>query len=81
MRNYPFAGWLLQRNMNEKLTLGFELFSQGAVSVQSNSFTIINVGGNYNFTKHFSLIFSAGHSILGEQHLAGYLGLYWTGGG
>jgi hypothetical protein len=80
MRNYPYAGWLLQRNINEHLILGVEIFSQGAVSQPTRPFTIINAGGYYNFTKNFSLLFSAGHSVSGEQHLASYLGLYWTGG-
>ena len=81
MRNYPFAGLLVQRKMNGHLTLGVELFSQGAVSAEkSRSFTIMNAGGNYKFTKNFSLLFSSGHSVVGEQHLDGYLGLYWTGG-
>ena len=80
MRNYPYAGWLLQRNINEHLILGVEIFSQGAVSIPTRSFTIINAGGYYKFTKNFSLLFSAGHSVAGEQHIAGYLGLYWTGG-
>ena len=81
MRNYPYGGWILQREINERLTLGVELYSQGAVSlVQSRSFTIATAGGYYHFTKRFSLLFSAGYSVLGEQHLKGYLGLYWTGG-
>ncbi len=79
MRNYPFAGWLLQKDMSKKVTLGMEVFTQGAESIDSHSFTVVNVGGYYNFTKHFSLLFSAGHSIIGEQHLLSCLGLYWTG--
>ena len=81
MRNYPYAGWLLQKDINEHLTLGVEIFSQGAVSTQSRSFTIINAGGSYNFTKNFSLLFTAGHSVIGEKHLVCYVSLYWTGGG
>ena len=79
MRNYLYAGWLLQKNINEQLTLGVEAFTQGAVSNNSRSFMVINAGGSYNFTKQFSLLFSAGHSVIGEQHLITYLGLYWTG--
>lgn len=78
-RNYPYAGCLLQKDLNEHLTLSAEVFSQGAVSTQSRSFTIVNAGGYYHFTKQMSLLFSAGHSVLGEQHTVGYLGLYWTG--
>lgn len=80
MRNYPFGGWLLQKDLNEKLTLGAELFSQGAVSTQSHSYTIFNVGGNYNFSKNFSLLFSVGRTVLGEEHTNGYVALYWTWG-
>lgn len=80
MRNYLYGGWLVQKDFNEHLTLGIEIFSQGAVSTQSLSFTIANVGGYYNFTKNFSMLFSAGHSIAGEPHLEGYFALYWTGG-
>ena len=79
MRNYPYAGWLLQKDINEKLTLGAEVFTQGAASINSRSFTIINAGGLYNFTKHFSLLLSAGHSVIGENHTVSYSGLYWTG--
>ena len=44
MRNYPFAGWLLQKNINEHVTLGREVFTQGAVSHDSRSFTVMSVG-------------------------------------
>ncbi len=78
MRNYPYAGWLLQKDITEKLTLGAEVFTQGAASTNSRSSTLLNAGGSYNFTKHFSVLFSAGHSVIGEEHLVGYLGLYWA---
>ena len=77
--NYPFAGWVLQHNFNQRLTLGGELFSQGRSAYNVPSFTILNVGGNYNFTPHFSLLFTGGHSVTGQRNTTGYLGLYWTG--
>lgn len=79
MRNYFYAGWLLQKEINEHLILGAEVFTQSRVSNNSRSFTVISAGGYYNFTNHLSLLFNAGHSVLGEQHLIAYLGLYWTG--
>lgn len=79
--NYFYSGWQLHKDLNEHLTLGAEIFSQGVMSTQSRPFTIFNAGGSYNFTKHFSLLFNAGHSVLGEQHLIVSVGLYWTGGG
>lgn len=77
LRNFPFAGWVLQRNLNQKITLGGEVFTQGASDGNTQAYTILNVGGIYNFTKKLSLQFSAGHSVIGGQHLVTYLGLYW----
>lgn len=79
-RSYPFGGWLLQRQLSDKLILGGELFAQGADTVGGRSTTIANFGGYYNVTPGFSLLFSAGHSIQGESHTVAYLGLYWTWG-
>jgi len=39
-----------------------------------------NFGGCYNFTPDFSLLFSAGHSLAGDEQRIAYLGLYWTWG-
>lgn len=77
-RSYPFAGWLLQKDLSEKLTLGGEIYFQGKTEDGGRPTVIGNFGGQYNFTKNFSLLFSVGHSIAGERHLVGYLGLYWT---
>jgi hypothetical protein len=79
-RNYFFGGWLLQRDLSEKVTLGGEVFAQGPTMAGERATTFLNFGGFYNFTKSFSLLFTAGHSILGEQNTIGYLGLYWTWG-
>jgi hypothetical protein len=79
MKNFLYAGWLLQREFNQKVTLGAEVFTQGADSVDSSAFTILNAGGYYNFNKNVSFLFTAGHSLIGERHSIAYLGLYWTG--
>ena len=47
MRNYTFGGWLLQRAVTERLTLGGELFYQGAPSDDARHVTFFNVGGVY----------------------------------
>jgi hypothetical protein len=78
MLNYFFGGILLQHTINKKITLGGEIFGQGDLSPDEKSTTILNIGGNYNFTDAFSLLFSAGHSILGANNLVSYIGLYWT---
>ena len=79
-RSYPFAGWLLQRDLNKKVTLGAELFGQGAVAVGAEKSIFFNAGGYYNFPYGLSLLFSGGHTVAGEGHTVGYLGLYWTWG-
>ncbi len=78
MRNSPFAGWLVQRDLDKKLTLGTEVFAQGAQSIGGRSSTVLNAGGYYNFSEGFSLLFSGGHTVAGESHTVEYLGLYWT---
>jgi hypothetical protein len=78
MRNYPFAGWLLQRDLSPQLTLGAEVFTQGASGIGAGAFTVYNVGGSYNPSPQLSVLFSAGHSFIGAQHAVGYLGLYYT---
>ena len=79
-RNQGFAGWLLQRDLGEHLTLGTELFEQQADATFGRATTIANVGGYLKFTKKFNLLFSAGRSIAGTRYTVWYLGLYWTGG-
>jgi Putative MetA-pathway of phenol degradation len=77
-RDYPFGGWLLQRELDEHLTLGGEMFAQGATADGDKGFAALNCGGSYNFDEHFSLLFSAGHSVAGDEHTLWYFGLYWT---
>jgi hypothetical protein len=79
-RSHPFGGWFLQRDLSASLTLGGEVFAQGADAPDGRGFTVVNLGGYYNFTPGFSLLFSAGRTVGGERHTIGYLGLYWTWG-
>lgn len=80
-KNYPFGGWLLQKDIGEKWTLGGEVFSQGKTTVDGRATTFLNFGGYYKFTPDFNLLFSAGHDVSGERHTVAYLGLWWTWGG
>lgn len=79
-RDHAFGGWLMQRDLGPHLTLGGEVFSQGADTVGGRGFTAVNVGGYFNFSERFSLLFSAGRSFRGERHMLWYLSLYWTWG-
>lgn len=78
MKDSAFAGWLLQRDFSKKLTLGTEVYAQGAQTVGGRSSTFLDAGGYFNFTQKLSLLFMMGHTVAGERHTVGYLGLYWT---
>ena len=79
-RNHDFLGWVLQRDIGRHLTLGPELYQQGAASAGGRGSVIANAGGYLKFTDTFNLLFSLGRSVSGERHTIWYLGLYWTGG-
>ena len=81
MRDSTFGGWLLQRTLGSCLTLGGEVFRQDAQAIGERGYTVLNLGGYYNFTPDFSVLFSAGRSVAGSQHTVAYLGLYWTWAG
>lgn len=85
VRDYTFAGWLLQKELNKKLTLGGEVFGHGAEGQEplipsTRASTMADFGGFYNFNPGFSLLFAAGHSFAGQSETYAYLGLYWTWG-
>jgi len=76
--NHFFGGWLLQRELHKKLTLGGEIFCQGADSPDSQSAAVFDLGGFYNFNENLHLLFSGGYALAGERHTLGYLGLQYT---
>jgi hypothetical protein len=77
-RNYGFGGLLLQRSLGPGLTLGAEAFTQGATAAGTTPTTFYNVGGYINPSSQFSILFSLGHSVSGQSHAIGYVGLYYT---
>ncbi len=99
-RSYGYGGLLIQRALTPRLTLGGEVFLQGAQVNNSQPETagstapsssgiqvagarpsaIWNLGGQYNFTPDFSLLFTKGHSFQGDGNSVLYLGLYRTWG-
>jgi hypothetical protein len=77
-RDHPYGGWLVQRDFGPHLTLGGELFAQGQDTDTDQGFAALNFGGQYNVNEHFSLLFSGGHSIVGDDHTLWYFAFYWT---
>jgi hypothetical protein len=82
--NFTYGGWLVQRDIGKKWTLGTEVFShggEGSVTPQSKSATLVDVGGYYKFRDPgFQLLFAYGHTAFGQTENYAYLGLYWTWG-
>lgn len=83
-RNFFYAGWLLQRDIGKKLTLGTEAFyhgPEGLATPQTRPATLLDFGGYYKLRDPgFQLLFCYGHSIAGQSENYAYLGLYWTWG-
>jgi hypothetical protein len=83
-RNFTYGGWLLQRDIGKKLTLGTEVFSHGAEGLampQTKAATLVDVGGYYYVRNPgFQLLFCYGHSVAGQTENYAYVGLYWTWG-
>jgi hypothetical protein len=78
--SYFYAGWLLQRDINEHLSLGGEIFYQGTMTINDRPSVLLNAGGSYNFNNNFSLLATVGRNVVGQKHIIGYLALYWTFG-
>jgi hypothetical protein len=84
-RNYPYTGWLVKKELNERLELGAEVFAhgpEGTAAPQTKSSTLIDVGGYYHFKHHEGeqFLFCYGHSVAGQTENYAYVGLYWTWG-
>lgn len=62
-KDYWFAGWVLQRKITDKLSLGGELFYQTADTVDGVDSVGFNLGGQFDVDEHNHLLFSAGRSL------------------
>jgi hypothetical protein len=80
MKDSLFTGWLVQRQISKRLALGTEIYHQEAQAINAHQTTFVDSGGYYNFSEKLSLLFMLGHTVAGERHTGGYLGLYYTWG-
>jgi hypothetical protein len=79
--NFPFAGWLVQRQLSKKVTFGTELFGHGPQTPDTTrASTMLDLGGIYEFKSGFDLLFAGGRSVYGQPETYSYLSLYWTWG-
>jgi hypothetical protein len=80
MENSTFGGWLVQRQLGKRLVLGSEVYYQSSQTIGGRPSTFVDPGGYFNIRDDFSLLFMLGHTVGGETHTVGYLGLYYTWG-
>ena len=66
-KNYWFAGWLLQRQVTQRLALGGEVFHQTADTDGGPDSNGFNLGGIYDIDDNNHILFSAGRGV---QHAA-----------
>jgi hypothetical protein len=79
-QNWGFVGGLLQRQVTDHLSLGFELFHETPQEIGGESDTIINAGGIYDFNETSHLMFTAGHTVQGPHEFILYVAFQWTFG-
>lgn len=77
-RNWTYAGWLLQRDFGEKLTLGAEAFRTTAQTEDGHAATGFTAGGQVNLSERHHLLFSAGRTNDGQTSF--YVGYQLTAG-
>jgi len=74
-RNYVYAGAVLEREINDCLTLGVELFGNSPKEHGGHSDVAFNVGGTWKLSQHLNLLFAGGRDIVGDTHAMAYVGL------
>ncbi len=74
-RNYVYAGVVLEREINERLTLGAELFGNSPKERCGRSDVAFNIGGTWKLSQHVNLLFAGGRDIVGDTSAMGYIGL------
>lgn len=77
-KDYWFVGWVVQRELSAKITLGTELFYTTPKAAEEGGEARFNVGGFFNLTEEHHLLFSAGRDIHGPNRLSMYIGYQLT---
>jgi hypothetical protein len=66
---------VLEREINERVMLGAELFGNSPKERAGRSELAFNFGGAWKLNKHLNLLFSGGRDIVGDTTAMGYIGL------
>jgi hypothetical protein len=79
-KNWGYTGCVVQRKITPRLTLGVEAFYETARVAGGTSNTVLNFGGGLDLSDTYHILFSAGHTVLGESAFDCFLGLQITFG-
>jgi hypothetical protein len=79
-QNSTFAGWLLQRKLSERLTLGGEVYHSGVEEPGGRPSTFLDAGAYVSVRNRLTILLMAGHTQGGDERSVGYAGLYYTWG-
>ena len=77
-KNWLFTGWEVQYEFIPALTVGGELYFHTTDKIGDKSVAAFNVGGIFNASEKFHIIFSVGHSLINDNLTTTYVGLLWT---
>jgi hypothetical protein len=77
-KNWSFAGWEVQYDFSEVVTLGGELYYQTANTQESQSSGGFDFGGFINLNENDHILFSLGRSVSGAATITGYIGFQLT---
>jgi len=80
-KNSVFMGTTIMYKLTEKMALGVEIFNESATSIGDKSTSGFNMGGTYDFTEDFHLLFSLGKglsNIAATNTLSLYIALQTT---
>lgn len=77
-KNWIYAGWLLQNDLSETLTIGCELYYHTKQIDTSKNTWGFNLGAYINPDKINHILFSLGRTLFGDNNLTAYLGYQWT---
>ena len=74
-RNYVYVGAVLEREINDRLELGVELFGNSPKERGGRPDVAFNIGGTWKLSKHVNMLFAAGRDIVGDTSAMAYVGL------
>jgi hypothetical protein len=74
-RNYVYTGAVLEREINDRLTLGVEFFGNPPKERGARSDVAFDLGGIWKLSAHVNFLFTGGRDIVGDTHAMAYIGL------